>query len=342
MRVLITGGGGFIGRHLVASQLAQGHHVRVLDLHAAPFEVTAGCSPPEFIPGSVTEAHLVAKAVEGVDVVYHLASTHLGVNTPAAEYRRVNVYATLNLLSLANAAGVKRFVHCSSNAVVGEIQHPPVDETVTCRPTNIYEQTKWAGEQLALHYWRETGFPVAIVRPAWVYGPGCPRTARLFRMVKKGRFIMFGNGSTLRHPLHITDAVHGLELCARTEGIAGQVYFIAGPRAVTLETLVREIGKVAQVRPRIIHVPIWIGKVAGQSLEWSFARVNRQPPFSRRSMDFFLKHNAYRLDKAKRDLGFEPQVDLRSGLQAMYQYLNRQEHGKPTGAHNGSSAGSKS
>lgn len=327
MSVLITGGGGFVGGYLVESQLRQGHSVRVIDVHTESLAHIADHPRLEIISGDITNARLVAQAVDGIDVIYHLASAHLGVNIPPADYWRVNVYATLNLLSLAKAAGVRRFVHCSSNSVVGEIQDPPIDESAPCRPTNLYELTKLAGERVALCYGRETGFSVVVARPSWVYGPRCPRTRRLFRMVRKGRFLMFGDGSTLRQPIHVSDAIRGLELCARTEEGLGQVYFLAGEQPVTLDELVREIAQISGVHVQIVHLPVALGTAAGRACQWAFKPLHRQPPFSRRSMDFFLKHNAYDIGKARRDLRFDPRIDLHSGLRATYRSLYAAQNG---------------
>ncbi|MBX3058683.1 MAG: NAD-dependent epimerase/dehydratase family protein [Anaerolineae bacterium] len=315
MRVLITGGGGFIGSHLVDSQLAQGHDVRTIDLHTEQLAHVADHPRLQIITGSVADESLVANLVQGVDVVYHLASAHLDVTLPPEHYHRVNVEATINLLRAAQEAGVSRFVHCSSNGVVGKIETPPVDETAVCRPTNIYEETKLLGEQAALTFAHETSFPVVVARPAWVYGPRCPRTARLLRTIKKGRFIMFGNGRTLRHPIYISDAIHGLELCAGVEQAAGQIYFIAGPTPVTIAELARLMAEVQDVPPPRLRLPLWLGNAAGTAAQIAFKPLRRQPPISRRTLDFFLKDNAYIIDKARRDLGFDPQIGLRNGLE---------------------------
>lgn len=315
MKVLITGGGGFIGSHLVDSQLAQGHEVRAVDLHTEQLAHVAGHLRLEIVTGSVADESLVSGLVQGVDVVYHLASAHLDVTLPPEYYHRVNVAATVNLLRAAHESGVTRFVHCSSNGVVGKIEKPPVDETAVCRPTNIYEETKLLGEQAALTFARETGFPVVVARPAWVYGPRCPRTARLLRTIKKGRFIMFGNGRTLRHPIYISDAIRGLELCASATQSAGQIYFIAGPAPVTIAELVRLMAEVQDVPPPRLRLPLWLGNAAGTAAQIIFKPLRRPPPISRRTLDFFLKDNAYIIDKARRDLGFDPQVNLHDGLE---------------------------
>jgi nucleoside-diphosphate-sugar epimerase len=320
MKVLITGAGGFIGSHLVDSQLEQGHDVRAVDLHLDLLQHQSANPHLEAIRGDITDESLLKRLVEGVEVVYHLASAHLDVSLSDEHYRRVNIGATLSLLEAARQAGVKRFVHCSSVGVIGDVENPPADETTDCHPTNIYERTKLEGEREALAYSRRTGFSVVVMRPAWVYGPRCPRTAKLMRTISKGRFFFFGNGQNMRHPVYIDDAVKGLELCASAEGVNGEVFIIAGENAVPVAELVRVMSKELGVRSPKLHLPIALGLLGGYSLEMAFKLIGKQPPFSRRSVDFFLKHNVYDIRKAKRMLGYQPQTDLRTGLQKTIQW----------------------
>lgn len=328
MKVLITGGGGFIGSHLVDSQLAQGYQVRTIDLQSDRLAHTANHPNLEIEIGDFTRDDLLRQLVEGIDVVYHLASAHLDVSLSDNDYRRVNVEGTKQLLKAAREANVKRFVHCSSNGVLGEIKELPANESSPCYPTNIYEQTKLEGEQTALQVARETELPVVVARPAWVYGPRCLRTRKLFRTIKKGRFLMIGSGQTLRHPVYISDAIKGLELCAQTEEITAQIYFIAGEEPVTIASLVENISQVLEVKPPSLRLPIALGKLAGYGLQFAFKPLGRRPPFSRRSVDFFLKDNAYDISKARRELGFQPQIDLRSGLIKTVQWLEQHQNGR--------------
>jgi nucleoside-diphosphate-sugar epimerase len=315
MKVLITGAGGFIGSHLVDSQLEHGHHVRAVDLHLDLLRHQAAHPRLEMIRGDITEKNIVPKLVEGIDVVYHLASAHLDVSLSDEDYRLVNVDGTLSLLEAAKQAGVKRFVHCSSVGVIGNVKHPPADEATECHPANIYERTKLAGERAALDFARRTGFLVVVVRPAWVYGPRCPRTAKLFRTISKGRFPIFGSGRNMRHPVYISDAIRGLELCAETSGIEGEVFIIAGEVPIESRELVKLISQQLNARAQKIYLPIFLGQATGLALELAFKLVGRKPPFSRRSMDFFLKHNAYTIYKAQSRLNYQPQVDLITGIQ---------------------------
>lgn len=322
MRVLITGAGGFIGSHLVDSQLEHGHYVRAVDLHLNLLSHQATNSCLETICGDITEKDIVQKLVEGIEIVYHLASAHLDVTLSNEHYHRVNVGATLLLLEAARKAGVSRFVHCSSVGVIGDVKYPPADETTECNPVNIYERTKLEGEKVALDFAHQTGFPVVVVRPAWVYGPRCPRTAKLFRTISKGRFPIFGSGNNLRHPVYISDVIHAMELCTEAPNIDGEVFIIAGETPVESKALVNTISQELHVQTQKIHLPIILGKAAGLALEQAFKLVGRQPPFSRRSMDFFLKHNAYTIAKAQSKLGYRPQVDFLTGIKKTVRSMN--------------------
>ena len=328
INVLITGGDGFVGSHLVDSQLARANHVRTVDLNAERLAHLAGHPKLEIIIGDITDEELMRQAVDGIDTVYHLASAHLDVNLSDLHYHRVNVDGTVKLLKAAKDARVNRVVHCSSVGVIGDVIDPPADETSPCKPTNIYEKTKLAGEQAALEFGQENGLSVVAARPAWVYGPRCPRTEKLFRAIRKGRFPIFGKGRNLRHPIYVSDTVNGLELCGEQEHLSGQVYIIAGDKPASIDELVHSIADTISVRPPSVHLPILMGILAAYSLQTVFKLLGRQPPFSRRSLDFFLKNNAYDIAKARSELGFEPQVDLCSGLQKTWRWLEASETGE--------------
>jgi len=321
LNVLITGGGGFIGSHLVHSQLARGYLVHVLDVNVTGLGHMAADPSLEALAVDIADIDRVKPLLEGIDVVYHLASAHLNVSLPRSHYQKVNVEATVNLLKAAHSAGVQRLVHCSTVGVIGNVENPPADENSPCRPTNVYERTKLAGEQAVLSFAQETGFPVAIARPAWVYGPRCPRTRKLFRAVGKGNFVWFGNGDTLRHPIYISDAVRGLELCAESENAPGEVYILAGKEPVAIKTLVQTIAEIQLIEPPHLHLPIMLGKMAGYSVQLACRPLGIQPPISRRSLDFFLKNNAYNISKAQNQLGFQPKVDLPTGLKTTLRSL---------------------
>ena len=107
------------------------------------------------------------------------------------------------------------------------------------------------------------------------------------------------------------------------------VDLLAGERPVTIASLVQMIAEVQGVQPPSIHLPVILGKVAGIAFQTAFKPLGRQPPFSRRSLDFFIKDNAYDISKAKQNLGFQPQVDLQAGLMESWRWLNGCKTARP-------------
>ena len=160
MQVLITGAGGFIGSHLVEDQLRRQRQVRAVDIHTSGLSHLTGTNGLEIIEGDIKDKDLLERTVAGVDLVFHLASVHLSIATSDAEYRKVNVDATKQLLEICSWNKVSRFVHCSSVGVYGKIMSPPVHEDATCAPESIYDITKLEGERAALQFYQDYGIEI--------------------------------------------------------------------------------------------------------------------------------------------------------------------------------------
>ncbi len=321
MQVLITGAGGFIGRHLVADQLRRGHEVTAVDLHVGALEPLASNPRLRVLQGDFRNASLLDGTLSGQDVCFHLASAHLETGLDANYFWQVNVEGARALAERCHEASVGRFVHCSSVGVYGDIKHPPADETTECRPDIAYEKSKLAGEKAVLAFARESGLALTVLRPAWVYGPGCTRTEKLFRAIQKGRFFFVGNGRTLRHAVYIDDMVRAFNVVATHGSALHEVFIIAGPRATTLRELASEIARVAGVAPPTLQLPralVWPGCYV---LEMAFAALGKEPPFTRRSLKFFTGNTAFSTTKAERVLGFCAEVDLAQGLERTHRTI---------------------
>jgi nucleoside-diphosphate-sugar epimerase len=296
--------------------------VRAVDLNLDRLSHLRDHPQCQLLRGDVRDGATIRSALEGVDIVFHLASAHLEVSKSDAYFHEVNVDAVRQLLSAAAQSGVRRVVHCSSTGVFGPLRRLPADESTECRPEIAYEVTKLAGEQVV----REFGDRVAavIVRPAWVYGPRCGRTLKLFRSIARRRFLMIGAGDNFRHPIYIDDMLRGFELAAMREGIAGETFIIAAEHAVELRQLIEEIVAVQGLNYRPARVPLALMRPACFAAEKLWGAIGKEPPFSTRSLKFFTESSAFRIDKAKRLLDFAPQTGLRSGLTACFEHFRRQ------------------
>jgi nucleoside-diphosphate-sugar epimerase len=207
--------------------------------------------------GTVTDRARVQRCVRGVDAVQHLAAAFREMNVPEKYYWDVNVGGTRTLLEESLAAGVKKFIYCSTCGVHGNVDNPPGGEDAPIKPADYYQQTKYEAEPLTLDFQRNRGLPALIVRPAAIYGPGDPeRFFMIFKRVARGTFPMFGSGRTLYHPLYIANLTDAL-LAAMEPGRGdGKAYLIADEEYVSIEELVRRVARAMGVTVRIPHYPM--------------------------------------------------------------------------------------
>jgi UDP-glucose 4-epimerase len=238
-RVLVTGGSGFIGRHMVAELTADGAHVRVIDLNAHP--------DPEvdIVQGDLADPDVLAEALGGgFDAVVHLAavtSVLRSVEQPELTYR-TNVAATHGLLEGARKAGVKALAFASTNAVTGAMDTPPISERSTLGPLTPYGATKAAGEMLMSAYTASYGVRCACLRLTNVYGLGMQAKdsiiARLMRVIRLGgSFEIYGDGTQVRDYVNAADVVSAFRLALRSEDWTGPVVIGAGTSLSVLQVL---------------------------------------------------------------------------------------------------------
>jgi nucleoside-diphosphate-sugar epimerase len=322
-RILVTGAGGFIGYNLANDLAANGWEVKGIDLHFPEDPGEGREARFDKVQADFRETSALANALEGADSVIHLASAHLDVGMRDEEYWDVNVRSLPALLEQARAAGVKRFVHVSSVGVYGKLATCPANEETACHPQSIYGRTKLEGERKVLEFHRETQFPVVVLRPAWVYGPGCPRTMKLYRTLRKGRFVMIGKGGNLRHPIFIDDFVMACKQALEATDAVGEMMIVAGPDVITTHELVEGFSRALGVPFPKIRLPYSLGKLLAVTAETCFGLIGKSPPVSRRTLEFFDTDNAFEIDKAKRALGYRPSFDLDQGLARTRDWLEK-------------------
>jgi nucleoside-diphosphate-sugar epimerase len=229
-------------------------------------------------------------------------------------YYDVNVEGTRRLVEASLAEGGLPFLYCSTCGVHGEVNQPPVDETAPYNPGDIYQKTKVDAEKVVFQAHREHGLPAVILRPVGIYGPGDGRFLKLFRGVARRRFPMIGSGRVYYHLTHVEDVARGFIRAAETPEAVGQAFILAGKDYTTVKELVDLIARKAGARPPWLRVPAGPVYLAAVVCEAVCRRLGIEPPLHRRRLDFFLKDRAFRIDKAGKILGWEPQVDLERGI----------------------------
>ena len=314
MKVLVTGGTGFTGKALVRRLLDEGHHVVALDYKEGHKTRELREWGAEVVIGSVTDKAVVERCMQGIEVVHHLAAAFREMNVPETYYWDVNVEGTRKILEAAQAAGVRKLIYCSTCGVHGNVDHPPGGEDAPIQPADYYQRTKYEAEPLVQSYFQK-GMKTVTLRPAAIYGPGDPeRFFLIFKRVAGGTFPMFGNGKTLYHPLYIDNLVDAFMLAMQEGKGDGGAYLIADEDYLEIEDLVRRVAKALGTPVRIPHYPVLPLVATGHVLEFVCKPFKITPPIFPRRVDWYRQNRAFRIDRAKRDLGYVPRIGIDEGL----------------------------
>ncbi|MGB3536482.1 MAG: NAD(P)-dependent oxidoreductase [Microcoleaceae cyanobacterium] len=321
MKALVTGANGFTGSYLTKHLLDKGYEVRVLVRKSSDHSTLEGLKIEYAFANIAEDKPLDPAVMEGIDVVYHIAALFRAENVPKQLFWDVNLGGTQRVLEAAKQAGIKRFVHCSTVGVQGEIKNPPAKEEDPYSPGDYYQESKRDGEIFALNFFKENNMDGTVVRPVGIYGPGDTRFLKLFKYVNKGNFKMIGSGNVLYHLTHVEDLVTGIALAGEKEEGIGEIFTIGGEGTtdgkgfLTLNELVEKIATILNKPISKIRIPVWPVWWAGLMCEIVCQPFNISPPIYRRRVDFFLKDRAFDISKAKKLLGYQPKVSVDQGLQ---------------------------
>jgi nucleoside-diphosphate-sugar epimerase len=316
MDILITGGNGLLGRHLIPALESSGHRARVLVLPSedASFLEQRGVA---VVRGDITEPQTLTEAFAGVEAVMHLAGM-MGVWRPIEDYHAVNVKGTENVCRAALEAGIRRLVHVSSWTVYGMALGTPAREDFLLKPfAEPYAITKAAGDALVQRMIVEDHLPAVIVRPGTFFGPGDRlHFERMADRVSAGRAVIVGKGDNALPFVYVTDVVQGLLRALDREAAIGQAYNITSDQPLTQQEFLRAIAAELGVAPPRIHIPYRALDGAGYVAERAGAltRSRRQPILTCLGVKVFGNDNRHSIEKARRELGYEPRVSVRDGV----------------------------
>lgn len=316
MKVLVTGGTGFVGRHLVRTLIEKGALVRMLvrkTSNVVEFEKLG----VELVHGDITESDSLHGIAKDINIVYHLAAMgHVSAISKAAYQKSfdINVNGTKNLAEECCNYKINRFIHFSSTAAMGLIKKPLVDETVPCQPSTPYQRTKYESEQIALSYWEEKGLPAVILRPCMIYGVGgTGEFVKICRLIKKGLFPKIGTGKNLTPIVHVKDVVQAAML-AGDKGKPGETYLITSSKSFELDEMRRLIIKSLGVDRPYLYIPYNVAKTAAYCLEMIAKLLKFTPIVTSKNIESTVTDRVFSISKATDELGYVPKVDLWYGI----------------------------
>lgn len=309
----VTGGTGFTGGRLCEVLAARGWRVTALARPTSRTERLAACGA-RIVTGDVTQRASFERALEAVDVVFHVAAAFREAKLPDSAYTAVNVEGTRHVIEAAAAAGVGRVVHCSTIGVHGDTGRTPANEDTPFAPPDFYCRSKAEGERLARELFAKHGLPGVVFRPVGIYGPGDTRFLKLFRGLARRRFVMIGSGDVLYHLTYVDDLCDGIVLCGEHPKAPGDVFILGGEGFVTLNELVAAVAQEVKGAPLPVRVPMPPVLAAAWLCEALCKPFGIEPPLYPRRVEFFRKHRAFDISKAKRVLGYAPRVSLADGV----------------------------
>jgi len=314
MTTVVTGATGFLGSALVTELVKRRQSVRILARDEKKARQLFG-DAVTIIPGEITEALQVQRAVDGATTIYHLAGRLYHPNIPAELYRQVHVEGTRTLLKACQGQSLlRRIVHVSTTGVHGVTGEAPATEDAPFAPTNAYEATKLGGEILVFKACQEQGLPMTIVRPGLVYGPGDLHLLGFFVSIKKGLFHVIDGGKALLHPVYIDDMVAALLLCAEHPQALGRNYNIAGEHPVTVRELATAIAHALNRRLSAGSIPLWLANLASDIFSAMPGMQGERAPLTRSRVKFLTNSRIYDISRARSELDFIPKVGLEEGM----------------------------
>ncbi len=321
---LVTGGTGFLGSELIR-QLREKHiAVRALVRPGANTE-TLKTLGVELAEGDLRDIESLRRATNGIYGVYHIGAIFRQAEFGESVFFDINVDGTRKLLDASIESGVKRFVHCSTGGVLGNVQNPPGNENTPYNPGDMYQRSKVEGEKLALEYFRTGKIRGVVIRPAMIYGPGDTRNLKMFRMVARGTFFYVGKGNTPVHFVDVRDVAKAFILAMEHEEQSGGIYHIPGESSVPLKNVVEIISKRLGVSEPWLHIPVLPMQLLGSLCEVVCRPLGVKPPLYRRRVDFFTKTRHFDGSRAEKELGYHPSKHLEQEVTEITDWYR--EHG---------------
>ena len=319
---MVTGATGALGPCLVQVLQQRGYRVRTLSLNPPQ----AGLLPDtaEVHVGNVADAFVVKSAMEGIDVVIHLAALLQNVNPSPSrrkDYERINVGGTENVVEAAVEIGLKRLVFFSTISVYGNANGRILTEDIPPHPENFYAQTKLEAERIVLAAKRADGKPMgAVLRLGAVYGSRVKGNyLSLLQSIARRRFVPIGDGSNRRTLIYDKDAARAALIALQHPAAAGRVFNVSDGHFHTMNEIITAMCLALGRTPPRMWLPVSLVRFLAGLLEDTLGLIGRQSPIGRATIDKYTEDVAVSSQRIQTQLGFMPQFELRVGWQETIQ-----------------------
>lgn len=327
MRIYITGATGFVGKNLVPRLLEDGHDLTCLMRYPDKYrghEIFKECN---IVKGDITERESLRDTMRDIDICIHLA-----VATPQNVDRKnfsrfyiTNVIGTRNVLDECVCSKPGRIIYFSSTAAIGIQKEEIIDESTPLNPLNNYGRSKKEADDIIFSYIEKENLPILTICFPHIYGPGDrSEFLKIVKMLKKGIFPQVGFAPNLLPSVYVEDAIDAIIL-ACTKGRTGEKYLIADDDPHDLREIRRLVLKNLGINRRIYpFVPRYIAVLGASLLEVGFNVFGLEPPVKVENIKSIISGRRLSINKARRDLGFEPKIGLDEGIKWTIEWYRKE------------------
>jgi nucleoside-diphosphate-sugar epimerase len=316
LKILVTGGTGFLGKRLVRTLLARGDSVRVLGRNACVCAELASFGARDIVRADLRDGDAVRRACAGMDVVCHAGALSAPWG-PRAQFHAVNVGGTAHVIAGCRDHNVRRLVYVSSPSVVFNGQDQtglPDDAPYPRRFASVYSETKKLGEDLVGT--ARNDLETVIIRPKAIFGPGdTSLLPRLLNAAARGRLPQIGDGANRIDLTYVDNVVHALSLSLESHAAVGNTYTITGGESVRLWDVVRTLLGRLGYRNELRRVPLRTAYAVAALLEAASRVTGREPLLTRYTVAVLARTQTYDISAARRDLDYAPLVSVTEGLE---------------------------